>query len=87
MTRPSEEETLLALIAAARADDPSIEAEAALPVARHCLRLLRADPHLSTAELARRCVAELPNADVSWVNHISRAVVAYTRGRDRRGAE
>ncbi len=63
----------------ARAADPSIEPAAGAQIAARCLALLRDDPSLDPAALARRYLTEDSAADVSWVAHISRAAVAAAR--------
>lgn len=68
-------DALTSVVTAARVADPSIETVRGLEIARACAELLVADPEMDAAELARRCVAAVPEADVSWVAHIARATV------------
>lgn len=65
-----------AALAAARAQDPAIETTAGLAIAHDCLERLAGDPSLAAPELARRCVADDPQADASWVNYLAQAVRA-----------
>jgi hypothetical protein len=68
------------LLEHAAIQDPSITGAHAEQIARRCLAIY-AERAVDAPELARRCVAELPNADASWVAHIARAIVA-SRGGD-----
>ena len=72
-----ENEEVRRILQAAAVQDPSI-GPGAVRVARRCLAIHAADRSLDASELARRCVAELPDADASWVAHIARAVTAYS---------
>lgn len=70
-----------AILAVVARDDPSIDAVAGRPLVETCLSLVAADPGLDAAGLARGCLSRHRGADVSWVNHIARAVVAVRRSR------
>ena len=63
------------ILAEARAADPSIDASA-VPIAARCVEMLDASPAETAADLARYYLTEDPQADASWVAHISRAAIA-----------
>jgi hypothetical protein len=59
---------------AARAQDPSIDLEVAIRLAREAARHVAAGAR-DPAEVARRCLAEHPETDASWANHVARAAI------------
>jgi hypothetical protein len=71
------------ILNAAALQDPSIGGAAAERIARTCLTIAAAHPDADAAELARRCVAQLPDADASWVAHIAPAVTRTLSTRRR----
>lgn len=64
------------VVAAARVQDPSIEAAPAAVLAQWLEREAAEHPELDAVDLARKCVAAHPEADASWVNQLARAAVS-----------
>ena len=73
-TRGGSDQKLQPLLAIAAAEDPSLNTTAALPLLEVCLRIADELPTADASEIARRCVAECPHGDVSWIVHLARAV-------------
>ena len=69
-------ELVRSVVAKAAAQDPSINGVAAHELAAYCLLAAESQPGADAAEIARRCVAQHPEADASWVIHLARAAVA-----------
>lgn len=68
------------LVNQARIADPSVEEGPGLILARLAVAALVDEPGLSAVDLARRLVAEHPEADPSWVNVIALEASRLLRG-------
>jgi hypothetical protein len=66
------------IVTAATQQDPSIEPAVAEQIALTCIAIMDEDPTAAPNEIARRCLAEHGDADVSWINHIARVAASLS---------